>query len=453
MASERLLHTRYRYLVVLTMPVLFTAAGFLLSKRDFLAASVLFLTGLLAVIIMLRIYSGANLAVSYFFDALRNQDTTHQFPVTPKNRSLSKLYESMNLLNKYFQDIRIQNEYNEKYYKTLIRHSATGMLVLNSDNEVELINKVACRYAGISSETTNPNLLRIRNPSFYEAVCDLRPGMDLTYKHILGNDYQVLSFRASLLRKNDSVVKLISIQDIRHELESKELESYRKLISVMTHEIMNLMSPLTSVSKVLYSLYFNNKKAISLHEMDEHILKTTLNGLQVIEEQGSGLLNFVDNYRKISKLPQPDIQAIELAEWMEQLRIVYAEKMKQHQISLEMMHDRNISRIWADKTLLNQVMINLLNNAMDAVIENEGDRKIVVEVFTMHAQRLRIKVSNNGPHIPPELQEKIFVPFFTTKQNGSGIGLSISQEIMKLHKGSLMVVSAQGGDTSFILEI
>ncbi len=453
MVSERLLHTRYRYLVVLTMLVLFTAAGFLLAKRDFLAASVLFLTGLLTVIVMLRIYSGANQAVAYFFNALRNQDTTHQFPVTPENRSLSQLYESMNLLNKYFQDIRIQNEYNEKYYRTLIRHSATGMLVLNSDNEVELINKMACQYAGISSETTNPNLLRIRNQSFYEAVCNLRPGTDLTYKHILGNDYQVLSFRASMLRKNDRVVKLVSIQDIRHELESKELESYRKLISVMTHEIMNLMSPLTSVSKVLYSLYFNNQKAISLNDMDEHILKTTLNGLQVIEEQGSGLLNFVDNYRKISKLPQPDIQAIELAEWMEQLRIVYAEKMEQQQISLEMTHDRNISRIWADKKLLNQVMINLLNNAMDAVIENEGDRKIEVEVFTLHSQRLRIKVSNNGPHIPPELQEKIFVPFFTTKQNGSGIGLSISQEIMKLHKGSLMVVSARGGDTSFILEI
>jgi two-component system, NtrC family, nitrogen regulation sensor histidine kinase NtrY len=453
MVSERLLHTRYKYLVVVAMIILFIAAGFMLAKKDFPAAVVLFLSGLLAVIILLRIYSGANRAVAYFFNALRNQDTTHQFPVTPKNRSLSQLYQSMNLLNKYFQDIRIQNEYNEKYYRTLIRHSATGMLVLNSDNEVELINKMACQYAGISAETTNPNLLRIRNQSFYEAVCSLRPGMDLTYKHILGNDYQVLSFRASLLRKNDRVVKLISIQDIRHELESKELESYRKLISVMTHEIMNLMSPLTSVSKVLYSLYFKNQKPISLNDIDDRILKTTLNGLQVIDEQGSGLLDFIDNYRKISKLPQPDIQVIELAEWMEQLRIVYAEKMKQHHISFEMTHDRSITRIWADKKLLNQVMINLLNNAMDAVIENESVRKIEVEVFTMYPQRLRIKVSNNGPHIPPELQEKIFVPFFTTKQNGSGIGLSISQEIMKLHKGSLMVVSEQGGDTSFILEI
>jgi two-component system, NtrC family, nitrogen regulation sensor histidine kinase NtrY len=453
MVSERLLHTRSRYLVVLAVMVLFTAAGFLLAKRNILPAIVMFLFGSIAVVIMLRLYAGANQAVAYFFNALRNQDTTLQFPVTPENRSLSQLYESMNQLNQYFQDIRIQNEYNEKYYRTLIRHSATGLLVLNSDNEVELINKIACQYAGISSETTNPNLLRIRNQSFYDAVCNLHPGVDLVYKHILGNDYQVLSFRASLLRKNNRVVKLISIQDIRHELESKELESYRKLISVMTHEIMNLMSPLTSVSKVLHSLYFRNHKAIVLNDMNEDILKTTLHGLQVIDEQGGGLLNFIDNYRKISRIPQPDIHAIELAEWMEQLKIVYAEKMKLHQIALEMSHDRTITRIWADKKLLNQVMINLLNNAMDAVTENESDRKIRVEVITTHPQRMRIKVTNNGPHIPPELQEKIFVPFFTTKKNGSGIGLSICQEIMKLHKGSLMLVSTPGGDTSFILEI
>jgi two-component system, NtrC family, nitrogen regulation sensor histidine kinase NtrY len=453
MVSDRLLHTRSRYLVVLLVMVLFTGSGYLLAQRNFLPAAVTFLSGLMAVGIMLSIYAGANRAVAYFFNALRNQDTTIQFPVIPKNRSLSQVYESMNQLNKYFQDIRIQNEYNEKYYKTLIRHSATGILVLNSENQVELINKMACQYAGISPETTNPKLLRIRNQTFYEAVCNLRPGEDLTYKHVLGNDYQVLSFRATLLRKNEHLLKLVSIQDIRHELEYKELESYRKLISVMTHEIMNLMSPLTSVSKVLYSLYFINDKAITLNDLDEHILKTTLHGLQVIDEQGSGLLNFIDNYRKISRIPQPDIQSIDLAEWMEQLRIVYSEKMKQHQISLEMTHDRTISCIWADKKLLNQVMINLVNNAMDAVIENEGERKIQVEVFTMHQQQVRIKVSNNGPHIPPELQEKIFVPFFTTKQHGSGIGLSISQEIMKLHKGSLMVVSVPGGNTSFILEI
>jgi signal transduction histidine kinase len=175
--------------------------------------------------------------------------------------------------------------------------------------------------------------------------------------------------------------------------------------------------------------------------------------MQVIDEQSSGLLNFIDNYRKISRIPQPDIHVIDLAEWMEQLRIVYAEKMNQQKISLEMTHDRAIKTIWADKHLLNQVMINLLNNAMDAAAENEGDRKIRIEVIAAHQQRVRIKVTNNGPHIPKDLQDRIFVPFFTTKKNGSGIGLSISQEIMKLHKGSLMVVSAPGSDTSFVLEI
>jgi signal transduction histidine kinase len=359
----------------------------------------------------------------------------------------------MNRLNSHIQSIKLQNEYNEKYYRTLIRHSATGLLVLNSDNQIELINKVACQYAGISPESTNSNLLKIKNHLFYEAICNLQPGEDITYKHVLGNDFQLLSFRATLLRKNDLAVKLISVQDIRYELESKELESYRKLISVLTHEIMNLISPLTSVSKALYAMYHTNQQPISLDDMDEIILKTTLNGLQLIDEQSNGLLNFIDNYRKISRIPQPDIQPFDVEEWIEQLRIVFTAKMKEQHIVFEIGYDRLLKNILADKKLLNQVIINLVNNAIDAVMGIEGERRINIDVFTIPQNRVRVKVTNNGPLIPPELQEKIFVPFFTTKKNGSGIGLSISQEIMKLHKGSLMMVSKEEGNTVFMMEV
>ncbi len=453
MVSERLLHTRSGYIVILAIIVLYTAAGYLFAQSEYLPAGVLFFSGMAAVWLLFRLINGTNDAIAYFFNALRNDDTTMQFPAGVQNKSLNRLYESMNQLSRHFQTIKMQNEYNEKYYRTLIRHSATGLLVLDSDNRVELINKVACQYAGISAESTNPNLLKIKNPLFYDAICKLQPGADITYKHVLGNEYQLLSFRATLLRKKDIGLKLISIQDIRYELESKELESYRKLISVMTHEIMNLISPLTSVSKVLFSLYHTGNKSISLSEMDENILKTTLNGVKVIDEQSKGLLNFIDNYRKISRIPQPDIRLFDVEEWTEQLRIVYADNMKQHQIAFEINHDRLLKSIPADKKLLNQVIINLVNNALDAVKEIDGERKIQIDISAIPQNRFRIKITNNGPSIPPDIQEKIFVPFFTTKKNGSGIGLSISQEIMKLHKGSLMLVSTGSGLTTFIMEV
>jgi signal transduction histidine kinase len=453
MISERLLHTRSRYIILFLQIIFYSAAGFQLATSHYSSAAIFFISGFLTSWLVIRIYAFTNDTISYFFNALRNDDTSLQFPAAVKNRSLARLYEGMNRLNRHFQEIKLQNEYNERYYKTLIQYSATGMLVLNSKNQVELINEVACRYAGISPESTNPNILQLKNPPFYEAICQIQAGENHIYKQISGNTIQVMFFRATLLRKNDLEVKLISIQDIRQELESRELESYRKLISVLTHEIMNLLSPLTSVAGSLNSVYHPGDQPIRLNHINEDILKTTLNSIEVIHEQSNGLLNFVNNYRKLSRVPPPEIKPFEVDEWMEQLRIVLSGRMKENGIDFEMGSEKGIKQIMADKKLINQVMINLVNNAIDAVLENEGNRMIRLKIENTRQNRIWISLSNNGPVISPEVQEKIFVPFFTTKKDGSGIGLSISQEIMKLHKGSLMVVSGPEGLTTFILEM
>jgi two-component system, NtrC family, nitrogen regulation sensor histidine kinase NtrY len=453
MISERLLHTRSRVIVLVLLVVLYMAAGYMLALSHYPAAAVLFVAGLLALWIEMRIYRFTNDAITYFFNALRNDDTTLQFPNKIKNSSLSRLYEGMNRLNRHFQDIKLQNEYNERYYKTLIRNSATGLLVLNHINEVEMLNEVACRYAGISPDSTNPNILKVKNTAFYEAICRLQPGENHTYKQISGNSVQMLLFKAILFQKNDLYVKLISIQDIRQELEARELESYRKLISVLTHEIMNLLSPLSSVAGSLDGLYHPSGQPIKMAELNEDILKTTLNSIEVINEQSNGILNFVNNYRKLSRIPPPELKPFEIDEWIDQLRIVYSGKMQDHKIDFQITADHGIKQIIADKKLINQVVVNLMNNAMDAVKEKADNRLIKLDIEFTRQDRVWICISNNGPAIPPEVQDKIFVPFFTTKADGSGIGLSICQEIMKLHGGSLMVVSSIEGITSFIMEI
>lgn len=453
MISERLLHTRSRVIVLVLLVILYLSAGYQLALSHYSTAAVLFVSGLLVLWIEMRIYRFTNDAITYFFNALRNDDTTLQFPNNIKNSSLSRLYEGMNRLNRHFQDIKLQNEYNERYYKTLIRNSATGLLVVNNKNEVELMNEVACRYAGISPDSTNPNIIKVKNAAFYEAICRLQPGENQTYKQISGNSVQVLLFKAILFQKSDLYVKLISIQDIRQELEARELESYRKLISVLTHEIMNLLSPLSSVAGSLDTLYHPSNQPISLAALNEDILKTTLSSIEVIHSQSIGMMNFVNNYRKLSKIPRPEIKPFDSDEWIDQLRIVYSGKMQENQIDFQIGADHGIKQIVADKKLINQVVVNLMNNAMDAVKEKEDDRLIKLIIEITRQNRVRICISNNGPAISPEVQDKIFVPFFTTKVEGSGIGLSICQEIMKLHGGSLMVVSGHEGMTTFIIEI
>jgi signal transduction histidine kinase len=323
---------------------------------------------------------------------------------------------------------------------------------MDHKNKIELINRIACSYAGISPDSKNPDLLKIKHPAFYEAICKLRPGENVTYKNLLSNNLQLLFFRATMIKKKDESLKLVSIQDIRHELESRELESYRKLINVMTHEIMNLLTPLTTVAKELCSMFFSNNNPKALSQIDELTIKATVNGLVLIDEQSNGLLNFVNNYRKISKLPQPVFTTIDAEEWKDQLKIVFEGKMKKHFISFSINTDKSVRQFIGDKKLLNQLIINLINNSFDAVMEIEKDRRIEIQMMKTRDEKVLIKITNNGPLIPPQLQEKIFVPFYTTKKNGSGIGLSISQEIMKLHNGSLVVVSTEESQTSFIIE-
>jgi two-component system nitrogen regulation sensor histidine kinase NtrY len=452
MVSERFLHPRSRSVIFVLCIVSFTGAGFLFANSKYLPAVILVVTGSILSWLIIKIYNTTNEIITYFFDSLRNDDTTLHFQTNNSMGALKNLYESMNLLNRHFQDIRLRNEYNETYYRTIIQNASAGLLVIDGNNRIELINKVACNYAGISSESTNHDLLRIKHPAFYEAICSLKPGENVTYRNLLSNNLQLLSFRATMIRRKDESLKLVSIQDIRYELESKELESYRKLMNVMTHEIMNLLTPLTTVAKELYSVFQSKASGGAVPDIDEATIRTTMNGLTLINEQSNGLLDFVNSYRKISKLPQPEFTEINVGEWIEQLKIVFDGKMRENLVSFSIDADKSLKRVIADKNLLNQVIINLINNAFDAVMEIESERSITIHMMNNHHNRVLIKITNNGPLIPPQIQERVFIPFFTTKKNGSGIGLSISQEIMKLHNGSLVLVSTAENQTSFIIE-
>ncbi len=452
MTSERLLHRSTKYILLVILVSTVFAAGYLMARHEFTGAGILMLCAIPIIVLLLKVYRATNKLVAAWLNALQNNDTAVQYTLGKKNKSLAGMYENFNKLNSHFQKIRENSEINEKYYRALIQHSATGLLVINGDR-VELINRTASHYAGISPDSTNPDLLRIKNPLFYEAVRNIEPGRDITYKQVSGKNFQMLAFKAIGLQRDCDPVKLVSIQDIRYELESRELESYRKLISVMTHEIMNLMSPLTSVSKALYALYHKDGKPVTLSSVDNNTLIATINGLQVFDEQSNAILNFVGNYRKIARIPQPELKHFDAREWLEQLKIVYSGKMADLDISFDIRTDGKVKNILADKNLVNQVLINLMNNAIDAVSENPNERKIMLELSASPRNRVTIVLVNNGPPIAPEIQEQIFVPFFTTKKNGSGIGLSICQEIIKLHKGSLTMISSSNAQTSFVMEL
>ena len=428
-------------------------AGVFIAHLYFTYSFLLVSVGVVCAYQLVNRYRRTNRDIAFFFDAVRNNDSTSHYPTSIKNKSLLQLHESMNRLNSHIQQLKLRNAYKEKYYKALIQQSNTGLAVLKEDNSMELLNETTCRYAGISPESTNMNLLKIKNEAFYKVLCALEPGETITYKNVLNGTIQLLLFRATQIRDGQSALKLVSIQDIKQELDEKELESYQKLISILTHEMMNSIAPLTSISKTLFGFFIKNGTSVKPSELNETIVTTTIQGLKAIEEQGNGLMSFVNNYRKLTKVPQPVLQMFDIRDWMEQLSLLYAEKFEANQIAFECKIEEQAKEVIGDKNLINQVLVNLINNAIDALTKIEGIRKIQMNISKTREGRLLIKLANNGPLIPEELQEKIFIPFFTTRENGSGIGLSLSRQIMRLHKGSLNVISNEMEGTVFLLEV
>ena len=404
-----------------------------------------------AAISVINSFNQSNLQIACFFDAIRNEDSSLKFPTSIRSKSLRNLYQSLNSLNHRINEIKMQNEYLEKYYQTFIQHAATGLMAVNDKNEVEIMNDKAFEYAGIPSFTPL-HLIPSRNPGLFNILQVIQPGEAYSYKRFTSESQINLLIRSKEIRFGGKVSKLISMQDIRHELDEKELDSWQKLIRVLTHEIVNSIAPIVSLTGTLRKFFIEDGKLVHPDQIDEETIDNVVQGLDTIEERGKGLVNFVDSYRKLTRIPNPVFEIFGISEWLEHIRLLLQEQMENRQIQLELRIDNKVRDLTGDKKLLTQVIINILNNAMEALEEILGNRKIRVSVELSRQSRTLIRISNNGPLIPEETVEKIFIPFFTTKEQGSGIGLSLSRQILRLHRGNIYVDSTENV-TSFLITL
>ena len=405
----------------------------------------------LAAISVLYNFSQSNRQIAFFFEAIRNEDSSLKFPTSIRQKSLRHLYQSLNDLNERINEIKLRNEYLEKYFRSFIQHAGTGLMAINQDNEVEIMNDKAFEYADIPSFTPL-HLIPLRNPDLVNFLATIKPGESNTYKRFTGDSQVNLLIRTREIRYGGKVSRLISLQDIRHELDEKELDSWQKLIRVLTHEIMNSIAPIVSLTGTLQKFFIENGKPVHPDKVDEEIIDNVIQGLDTIGERGNGLVNFVNSYRELTRIPKPEFESFEVRAWLDHIRLLLHERMEERQIQLEIRVDNKIRDISGDKKLLTQVMINIINNAMEALMEIPENRKIRISVDISRQNHNTILISNNGPMIRPETIDKIFIPFFTTKENGSGIGLSLSRQILRLHRGSIHAESSIEA-TRFIITI
>ena len=435
---------------VLLIVVLSILLGYLTVKDQSFRIVLLCLMAIVILTFNLIYYLNAtNRKIRFFFDSVRNDDSSLSFTMDSGNKTYRELNKSLNRVNEQIQHLKIENRNQEQYFQILLEHIATGILTYNEKGFITHANSSAKKLLSMEVLTHLQQIEKM-NQKLYQTIKNIKPSERRLVAIEAGEGEIQLSLKATSFFTKESELIILSIQDIKNELDEKELESWTKLIRVLMHEIMNSITPITSLSESLSAIYNMEGQPVLPDQITAKTIATTLQGLNVIKEQGRGLMTFVESYRKLTRVPEPKKELIKVTDLINHMKILYGTLEHNEKTELIISLKDPDLEIFADRNLITQVLINLIKNALEAN-ENNSDGKITIKADSGNNSHPQIFVIDNGPGIPEENHDKIFIPFFTTRQNGSGIGLSISRQIMRVHRGNLKVRSVPGKETSFCL--
>lgn len=398
---------------------------------------------------LIQYQNRVNERISYFFEAVKNEDFSLAFPSHKNDRIIQELNQNLAEVNEQIQRIQLTQHQQEQYFRALIEHVGTGILTYDDRGFVIHANRSLKNLFGLEQFTHLKQLEKVDHQ-----LAQLLPQIHQHGQRLVtfnGKQGKVnISIKSSTFKNKEKNLVLLSVQDINRELDEKELDSWMRLIRVLTHEIMNSIAPVTSLSESLSSYFQKEGQPIAPEQINEKIIGTTIRGLDIIKEQGRGLISFVESYRKLTRLPNPNKQPIEVDGLLQKMHLLYKAQNQDDKILLEVNTTSNDLTIHADEKMINQVLLNLVKNSREALADTESG-KIEMLAGRNKKGQIEICVKDNGPGIPAELLDEIFVPFFTTRENGNGIGLSLSRQILRLHGGSLNVRSVPNKETVFCL--
>lgn len=379
-----------------------------------------------------------------FLLGLLQADFTTTFNEKAKGKSFGHLYATFNQINRKFRSISTEKEVQHLYLETLVEHVKTGIMSFDPKGKVHLMNN------SVKQLLKKPHLLNIEglksvDPELLELLRSIKPGENKLHKANIDNNLLQLAVHATAFKLHDTEYKLVTIQDIKNELDANELDAWQKLIRVLTHEIMNSVTPITSLTATLYGMvkdYSHDSKPL-----DEYTMKNLIDGLDVILNRSNGLQHFTEAYRNLSRIPQPKFSKVVLSEIVERVVTLQKHQFPEVEFSVDS-HEKNTA-INIDPDLIEQVLINLTKNAVEALQTVDHPKIKLIVSNGIKTSKMSIEVIDNGHGIPSDILENIFIPFFTTKNEGSGIGLALCKQIMRMHGGNLSVISAEGEGASF----
>jgi two-component system, NtrC family, nitrogen regulation sensor histidine kinase NtrY len=391
------------------------------------------------IIHLFRIIYGVNQQIADFLMSIRYDDFTRTYSKQGEGDPHYKLFAEFNAISDKFRDLRTQNEADRQLMHLVLENVDTGIFCLDKSGKVLLANK-ALKTIFHKSYFPDLNAFKQLDPILYEVLETLPVGERIVQKVVINDEVVQVAIRHFALKNKADEIKLYTFFNLSGELSSEEIKSYHKLISILSHEIMNSVTPIASLSQ---------SAADMLKSADPDNMADIVQAMEVIQKRSKGLLTFTENYRKLTKIPQVQLQHIALEPFLHQILTLFKHEVPKR-VQLDLQFFRPNMQITGDPTLLEQVLINLIKNALEAVQVNP-DGKVLIIADRDEQLRTLIRISDNGQGIPEENLEQIFVPFFTTKPTGSGIGLSLARQIMRQHQGDIQVVSEVGRGTILTL--
>ncbi len=420
----------------------------MISKPNMLFAAILTAVIIISQLIeIFRFISQTNRKLTRFLESVKYSDFISGFTADNKlGISFRELNEAFNEVLEAFRKARSEKEEHWQYLNAVVQQVRTGILSFDTEGNVQLINANARKFLGVIS-IKNIRELQDFNPKLYDAIQHVQVGKSELYK---GKHELYLTIQSTELRIRGIDVKLITLQNIKPELQQQELEAWQNLTKVLRHEIMNSITPISSLTSTLRDVLNHDMKKVGEHyELKEEGADDLQEGLSTIENRSRGLIKFIDAYREYTSLPKPKLVAVRLKELLDHVAQLMKPELKKTTINFNYSCSSEYLTIQADVEMIEQVLINLLKNGIEALAETPDPTLTLIGHY--HENVVKIEVTDSGSGIIAEAIDKIFVPFYSTKRTGSGIGLSLSRQIMQMHNGSISVESEPDVRTVFTL--
>jgi nitrogen fixation/metabolism regulation signal transduction histidine kinase len=429
---------------------IFAFGYFLFSGDSYVLAFIFLAVTVFQIKQLVELIDQSNKNITSFLDSIKFDDLSATFKAETNDPGVQRLHEELNEAITKLRSSRQEKDSEYLFYKNIVMHVGIGLIIFKEETgQIEIFNSAARKLLKTNRAETVSDLKDV-SETLVNVFIRLRTGGRELIRLKVGEDFIQLSVYAIELTLRGENLKLISLQNIQSELEEKEMEAWQNLVRVLTHEIMNSVTPISSLAGTVDDELRNHLKKEQGKPLEKEQLEDIHLSLQTISKRSEGLIHFVKEFRSLTHIPKPKLASIKIGILLDEVAMLHKKELLEKGIMLECSVEPNDLTITADKTMTEQVLINLVKNAIQSFEEHEN-KIITIKAYYTDKMRAVISVKDNGTGIDPEALEKIFIPFFTTKKTGSGIGLSLSRQFMRQHQGTLTVKSTVGEGTEFFM--